>query len=472
MRTYLFGISSFAKKLADSGCLNDCRIEGLFDNNPEKWGQEKFGVKIEKPYYSSEIEIIITVGASYHLEIIAQLLELGYYRFSFFEKKAERVYEKRIYDYSQMNYCDDKNNLVLLYLEHRSYSGICALEYMCKNRLINTYAYRIKLFNNDRNDSDYYYDLIAAKYIITERSWSNYPAVKAKIIQLWHGFPLKTMGHMLSKYDVTKYGDPNEFWQKMDYILSYGLNYTTFMSACYGTLLKQYRVTGMPRNDLLFLTDGKGNLERKIPASCGKKIVMYMPTFRAIEDGGITVNGDDEGYLFYWKDFDAEKIEKFCRENNIFFLFKLHPSDASKVSRLRIESENIGILTDDMLDDKCMYEFLNAADVLVTDYSSVYFDYLLLNRPIVFTDNDSASYAENRGFMLEPLEFWRPGPVVHTFERFLGEIKKALDGQDEYEQARETLMPFVHQYRDAGSTQRLFDLMKTESEKRETISDK
>lgn len=465
MRTYLFGASVFCKRILDSGVLSGVKIEGIFDNSSEKWGTRVFDIKVEKPHYSPDIEIIITVKSAYSPEIIAQLLELGYRRFATFIKTSENAYEKKVYDYSQMDYEKDKNNLVLLYLEHRSYSGICALEYMCANELANTYSYRVKIFCNDPNDTYYYYDLVTARYIITERVWNHNLKIRAKTIQLWHGYPLKTMGHMLSKYDEDKYGYLDEFWRKFDYILSYGLNYTTFMSACYGTLMEQYKVTGMPRNDLLFLTDGKKNIEEIFPIGRGKRVVMYMPTFRAVEEGGITVNGSDEGYLFYWKDFNIEQVEGFCKRNNIFFLFKLHPSDASKVSKLRIESESIGILTDDMLGDKCMYEFLNAADVLVTDYSSVYFDYLLLNRPIIFTDNDLESYTENRGLILEPLDFWRPGPVVHTLDKFLKAVKTSLDGEDGYRQAREALLPFVHKYQDGGSTQRLFDLLKAESEK-------
>lgn len=458
MKTYLFGISTYAHKMVESGVLSEYSIEGLFDNAAAKWGTEAFGLKIERPYFNPEVEIIVAVKPSYYQEITLQLLDMGYRRYTVFIKKAEGVYEKKIYDYSSKDYQNDKENLVLLYLEHRSYSGIGALEYMCANKLVDTYSFRIQMFDGNENDPDYYYNLVTARYIITERLW-NIQNIKARLIQLWHGFPLKAMGHMLTQYDEQKDGYQDEFWRSFDCILSYGLNYTTFMTACYGTLREQYRVTGMPRNDLLFLTDGKKNLAEKMPDSCGKRIVMYMPTFRAIMDDGITENGSDEGYLFFWKDFDFRKLEKFCENNNIFFVFKLHPSDVSKVREIAVQSRNIDILTDDMLGDKCMYEFLNAADVLVTDYSSVYFDYLLLDRPIVFTDSDVDSYAENRGLMLEPLDFWRPGPVVNRMDELLKTLKASLYGQDEYHLARERLMPFVHQYRDAGSTQRLFDLL-------------
>lgn len=459
MKTYLFGISVFAQNLMKSGCLDGCTIEGLFDNSEDKWGMKQFGLEIEKPYYNQDIEIIITVGAGSRLEIITQLLDMGYRRFSAYERKAEGEYERIDFDYRHKDYQGDRNHLILLYLEHRSFSGISALEYMYVHKLVNPYSFRVEMFNESVRDADFYYNLAVARYVITERHWNHGYRIRAKVIQLWHGFPLKAMVHMLTRYDESKYGYLDEYWRKFDSILSYGLNYTTFMTACYGTLREQYKVTGMPRNDLLFLTDGKENLAERMPSSRGKRVVMYMPTFRAIMENEVIHNGSDNGYLFYWEDFDAGQLEKFCRENNLFFVFKLHPGDASKVRQAMARSEHIDILTDDMLGDKCMYEFLNAADVLVTDYSSVYFDYLLLDRPVIFTDSDVDSYAENRGLMLEPLDFWRPGPVVNRMEELLKALEASLNGQDGYQLARERLMPFVHHYRDAGSTQRLFDLL-------------
>lgn len=314
-------------------------------------------------------------------------------------------------------------------------------------------------------DDEYYYDLVTAKFIITERNWLHKEkCINAKRVQIWHGFPLKAMGHMVTRGDKNEITSLDKFWLQFDHILSYGLNYTVFMSACYGTLRSQYTVTGMPRNDLLYLVDGKKNLTEKIPACQGKRIVLYMPTFREL---GNLKNGSDDGYLFYWKDFDLNTLQDFCRTNNLFFLFKLHPSDTSKVVSWCVESDCMGILTDNMLGEQCLYEYLNAADILLTDYSSVYFDYLLLNRPILFTDNDADSYEENRGFITEPVDFWRPGPVVHTFYHCLHEIEKVLEGQDAYQEARKRLLPFVHQYQDAGSSQRLFNLLKSAQEREE-----
>ena len=190
-----------------------------------------------------------------------------------------------------------------------------------------------------------------------------------------------------------------------------------------------------------------------------------MPTFRELDCSRSGENdGDEEGYIFYWDNFSVNKLEKFCQENGAYFIFKLHPSDASKVKSWGGQSQYIGIMTDEMLGEKCMYEYLNAADILITDYSSVYFDFLLLDRPIVFTDKDIDMYAQKRGFMLEPLEFWRPGAAVHTYETLEKELQTALAGDDEYRQARHDLIPFVHKYQDGNSTQRLFDFIENNME--------
>ena len=99
--------------------------------------------------------------------------------------------------------------------------------------------------------------------------------------------------------------------------------------------------------------------------------------------------------------------------------------------------------------------------MLITDYSSVYFDYLLLNKPIIFTNRDEEEYIKNRGVILEPLDFWRPGAIVDNMESLRKEIILAISGKDRYKDRRKELMPFVHKFTDGKSTQRLFDFIRS-----------
>ena len=458
MELYLLGVTQFCRTAVEAGAVRLEEVDGLFDNDPLKIGTVEYGMKIESPQYIPDVEVVITLREKFHLEVIRQLLKLGYRKLSIIFSTPEG-FEKKDYNFENYDYPPDDKCMVVLCLQNRSYSGICAIDYMIQNRLVEKPSdlYIVTYVDRNSQNDQYFYEAMS-DYSITERTeLEGY----GKSIQLWHGFPFKAMEHMVSDYVSTDRRVSN-FWYSYDYIASYGKMYTNFMSACYGTLASQYVVTGMPRNDLLFVTDGKRNLCELLPDSEGKKIVFYMPTFRKVEAEiafYARTDGNTDGYLFYWPDFSVEVLEKFCERNNIYFVFKLHPSDASKVRTWHVQSRHIGVITDEDLSDKCIYEYLNAADLLISDYSSVYFDYLLLDRPILFTDKDIDDYAANRGIMLEPLELWRPGAVVHTMDDLMSEIKEALDGRDLYKAARARTRALVHHYVDGHSTQRLLDFI-------------
>jgi CDP-glycerol glycerophosphotransferase (TagB/SpsB family) len=98
-------------------------------------------------------------------------------------------------------------------------------------------------------------------------------------------------------------------------------------------------------------------------------------------------------------------------------------------------------------------------DLLITDYSSIYFDYLLLNRPIIFTPTDLEEYRETRGFLLEPYDFWTPGPKVTSQKALQHEILKSLCDIKYFQSERETILSIIHQYRDNKSSERLWNMI-------------
>lgn len=454
---FLFGISARCHRIINSGAINMENIIGLLDNSPEKWGRKEYGIEIERPQYFGDYEIVLTVAEKYQVDILRQLLELGYRHLSIVMDGDDKGYKIQRLNFHNMDCSIVQENLILLYLQHNSYSNISAIEYMINHNMMNTYGYTVKVFSDQSTSEQDYLDLMKAKYLVTERDLHRC-SEKTKTIQLWHGFPLKCMGAMDTEFDASRRESVQVRWNRYDYIASYGLNYTTFICACFGTVFNKFIVTGMPRNDLLFYTDGRKNIENKFPRSIGKKVVFYMPTFREI--AGRT-NGNDEGYIFYWPGFDISSFDHFCAEHNLYFVFKLHPSDSSKVKDWCYESEHIGLLTDELLDNQSTYEFLNGADALLTDYSSVYFDYLLLDKPIVFTNRDEQEYIQNRGVILEPLDFWRPGPLVNNMDDLEEELEKVSKSIDEFKDKRKELIPFVHKHADGKSTQRLFDFIRS-----------
>jgi len=281
-------------------------------------------------------------------------------------------------------------------------------------------------------------------------------------IQLWHGFPLKGLNYM-SRFQTAKHRRVHqEYWSQYKRIASYSATYSSLMNACFGGAVEQYAVTGMPRNDFLFGSDGKRVFEQVTGRSlAGRRLIAYMPTFRTTAFG--QVNGGENSALFDFPDFDLDALIRFLEHNRLVMLIKMHPYEvrgASAMQRLA-DSAAFCLLTDDMLAAAQVdfYEMLNAVDVLITDYSSIYFDYLLLDRPIIFTPTDADEYADTRGFLLEPYEFWAPGPKCLTQDALVRTVDSALANPDHHAADRDRVADIVHHYRDGNSSHRVARLI-------------
>ncbi|MCP4220690.1 MAG: hypothetical protein GY765_39045, partial [bacterium] len=110
-----------------------------------------------------------------------------------------------------------------------------------------------------------------------------------------------------------------------------------------------------------------------------------------------------------------------------------------------------------LYDLKDIYPFLPLADLLITDYSSIYFDYLLLDRPIVFFPYDLETYInEERGLIFE-YDRLTPGPHCFSREELEKEVFTALvDLKDSYKEKREEIGKLAFTYRDGKSCQRVW----------------
>ncbi|RKI43888.1 hypothetical protein D7V86_01870 [bacterium D16-51] len=172
---------------------------------------------------------------------------------------------------------------------------------------------------------------------------------------------------------------------------------------------------GYPRNDYILGEEIENVFSREERKafnqihkwkSAGKKVVMYMPTFR-------------ESEVLFSSVMDMENFNRFLSQNNILFLTKLHPKSKLKREFGQQVFENILNLNADM----DSYIFLKQADVLVTDYSSVYSDYMLLDRPVIAFWYDYKEYTENTRDSYFDFDKYMPEIRAKNFE----ELKKALE---------------------------------------------
>ena len=113
-----------------------------------------------------------------------------------------------------------------------------------------------------------------------------------------------------------------------------------------------------------------------------------------------------------------------------------------------------------MLDDKKvqLYELVENCDALLTDYSSIYYDYLFLNRPIGFMVGDLDEY--KRGFIIENPMDEMPGDIIHNTSELKHFIRALLNGNDGHEEERLRLRSEVFLYFDNQNSKRLFEFIK------------
>lgn len=102
-----------------------------------------------------------------------------------------------------------------------------------------------------------------------------------------------------------------------------------------------------------------------------------------------------------------------------------------------------------------MYTLLRNADGLITDYSSVYFDYMLLNRPIGFAVEDMEKYKNKRGFIFDNPKEYMPGPEIRNLSDIEEFIENIVSGNDLYKEARESVNDKINYYKDGNCCKRV-----------------
>lgn len=147
-------------------------------------------------------------------------------------------------------------------------------------------------------------------------------------------------------------------------------------------------------------------------------------------------------------------------------LIKPHPFQV-ELDIFNEEMSNIKVITNEDLNinDVNLYSLLGESDSLLTDYSSVYFDYLILDKPIGFTIDDFSSYEDKRGFVVDnPLEIM-PGMKIYTVEDLEKYIVDLSNDIDLYSKEREKVNNLSNQYKDDQSAKRVLKRIIKQNEK-------
>lgn len=234
------------------------------------------------------------------------------------------------------------------------------------------------------------------------------------VIHLGHGTPLKNIG--LAEKDAS-------FLKKIYYKInntniSYSLACTDYVGQiiqkCMGFGKNKVLINGYPRIDPLF--------EKPLESEDLTKDtfnILYAPTWRHYS----------EVKLFPFSDYDAKKLEDFLVKNNIKIYIRFHPAFEANLPKEILSIKNICLFSASKYPE--IMDYINCFDSLITDYSSIYLDYMVLEKPILFLPYDLDEYEKQIGFSM-PYDENTPGPKPVTLDEFLSYISEFKNSPEKY----------------------------------------
>lgn len=340
----------------------------------------------------------------------------------------------------------DENSKHLFQFVNREAKNIRAIwltkEKKIKNHLIKK-GYEVY---NTHSLSGIYYSLKAGVAIISVcyEDVNSYAISGAKVVQLWHGTPLKKTDIFGTnkKYEMVTVAAEEFLYNKVlgDHTKS------------------NFVLTGYPRNDILY-----SNIRNKFIDNIKKrqaigKVVLYLPTYRDKMLDGNKTTPHEKFDLFEKNDFNPKRLLEILKKYDAYLIIKLHPAQKSCIgSGLKnITRKGHAQLIDSGNPLIDIYEYLKYVDVLITDYSSVYFDYLLLNRPIIFTPFDIEEYKNTRNFGLD-YNAVTPGPKAYNWQEVCSQLDAVLNGRDDWGQQRREICARFNAYQDGNSSLRVYE---------------
>ncbi len=297
----------------------------------------------------------------------------------------------------------------------------------------------------------YFWLLGRASHWVNNQNFPHYlrPAHGTRYVQTWHGTPLKKMQHDLEQV----HGRRDDYLERVTKMTGYWddlVSPSPYATAAFRSAF-QYKgrvlECGYPRNDVLHWPDAdeRADLVRRrlgIPAE--KRVVLYAPTFRDDRTSG--------GGFAAQAELDLARLHDRLGDS-VVVLLRMHSVVRGRVT----VPEDLRRFAIDASRYPDTQELLLVADVLVTDYSSVMFDFVTLDRPIVFYTYDLDHYRDDlRGFYF-PFEEQAPGPLVRTSDEVADALSEALSGSEGYARARADFRARFAPLDDGSASERVLD---------------
>lgn len=254
------------------------------------------------------------------------------------------------------------------------------------------------------------------------------------------------------KNDMINQYQSNIKWYNRVYtkFFSPSLLFSQINSNVYNVPLSKFYITGLVRNDNLYEIYHCPQLDNWINLSVDyevKNIFLYTPTHRDYEMSSNVKRG------IMGFDLNRNEIESYLRSHNAVIIVKLHSRQNLETLKEDLPS---GILLHKSSDEYGLNELLQKANYLISDYTSTYFDFLLLDRPVLFNFYDFDKYQESRGFSFDPLDPIIAGDIFIDQKSFIEKMSLVIK-EDKYREKRHFVRNLLFKYQDNCAAERVYN---------------
>ena len=269
-------------------------------------------------------------------------------------------------------------------------------------------------------------------------------------VELWHGVSPKNVGFLINNMNESDYSWLNKIRKKIDYFIVPSEFWVPIFAARFNVLPEKVLPLGFPMLDNIVNSNGKENLSKVLECDVSKfnKIIYYMPTarlgFGRNED--VHVNFDN---ILNLKSYKEEELVSYLQKNNYLLCIKYHPSEELKFETK--SSKYIKYINQDILQK---YNFdtnmiLNAADIMISDYSSLGLLFLILDKPVLYFSSDVNDFSNSRGILFNDFNFWTNNDTIDTIDEFKEKVSRELNTSN-IESVRKRKNLFFGNLKDGG----------------------
>lgn len=221
-------------------------------------------------------------------------------------------------------------------------------------------------------------------------------------------------------------------------------------------------ITGYPRLDYFFQSNisERKKVNRRWHFDQYKRVIFWMPTFRKSNNETLSEDyiENQTGLPIFETKNSLQQFSRFLKARNVLLVFKLHHLQA-ELPVFQSHFDNILLVRDvDLLDMGVqLYQFISMADAMISDYSSISIDFMLKDKPIIFTLDDYKEYDKSRGLFPKNAIDYMKGYHVYNQKELEESIAEIIDGVDKYKEERHAVLKDYHKFTDGNSARRVMD---------------